>query len=56
MHEKEEQYRLLREAAGGSEEAREELVRNNLGLVKSIAYRMGPISLVMNWLAGLSRL
>lgn len=39
MHEKEEQYRLLREAAGGSEEAREELVRNNLGLVKSIAYR-----------------
>ncbi|MBR6700579.1 MAG: SigB/SigF/SigG family RNA polymerase sigma factor [Firmicutes bacterium] len=39
MHEKEEQYRLLREAAKGSEEARETLVKNNLGLVKSIAYR-----------------
>ena len=39
MHEKEEQYRLLREAAEGSEEAKEMLVKNNLGLVKSIAYR-----------------
>ncbi|MDO4481656.1 MAG: SigB/SigF/SigG family RNA polymerase sigma factor [Bacillota bacterium] len=39
MHEKEEQYRLLTEAAKGSEAAREELVRNNLGLVKSIACR-----------------
>jgi len=39
VYEKEEQYRLLREAAKGSEEARETLVENNLGLVKSIAYR-----------------
>lgn len=40
MHEKEEQYRLLREAAEGSIEAKEKLVKNNLGLVKSVVYKL----------------
>lgn len=39
MYEKEEQYRLIEAAANGSGEAKEELVKNNLGLVKSIARR-----------------